>query len=309
MQMPRYVDLPDHNFRGLRVVQRESSIPEGDEALMAPSLGEYYHAIAGDMAIYRQSNRLLAEAADLKPGMTVVDLGCGSGLTSLAALEAVPDGLKLILIDSSPAMIAAARQVLGDRAAAYHVADATAVADLVPDKVDRVLCNLSLWYFQNPEGVLRSLRRVIKPVGRLCFSLLGTYFNAGGSVVSPHWALLRVLADRGAVPRALPDVERLPNQRSIEGTLQGTGFKPFAFAIDEIDAPADELANWLRLYPIADGATRAEAVERSLALLEGARAELELWNPRWRVVRFQAQPSVNPEEILMERFGGRLPGR
>ncbi|HYF93507.1 MAG TPA: class I SAM-dependent methyltransferase [Symbiobacteriaceae bacterium] len=269
---------------------------------MARILGQYYHAIAAGMAIYRQSNERLVAGADLRSGMTVVDLGCGSGLTSLAALAAVPEGLKLILIDSRRSMIESAIQHVGARAAAYHVADASEVSALVTEKVDRVLCNLSFWYFKEPEAVLRELRKVIKPAGRLCFSLLGTYFNVGGTVVSPHWALLRVLADRGALPRALPDVDRLPNQRSIEGTLQGAGFKPLSFHMDEVDAPDEELANWLRLYPIADGATRAEAVERSLALLEGARAEMAAFRPRWRVVRFEAQPQINPEEVLLAKF-------
>ncbi|HWI63204.1 MAG TPA: class I SAM-dependent methyltransferase [Symbiobacteriaceae bacterium] len=269
------------------------------------NLGEYYHAIAGEMAIYRQSNRHLVAGADLQPGMTVVDLACGSGLTSLAALEAVPEGLTLICIDSSRSMVEAARANLGDRVAAYHVADAAAVADLIPSKVDRVLCNLAFWYFKDTDEVLRQLRKVIKPTGRLCFSLLGSYFNTGGDVVSPYWALMRVLTDRGALPRALPDVDRLPNQRSIEGTLLGAGFKPFSFAMDEIEAPPEELANWLRLYPIADGATRAEAAERSLALLEGARAEIAAWKPRWRTVRFQAQPQISPEEVLLAKFGGK----
>jgi SAM-dependent methyltransferase len=274
---------------------------------MAPGLGSYYHAIAEQMAIYRESNRRLAEAAELRPGMRVVDLACGSGLTSLAALDAVPAGLDLTLIDSSQSMIDEARRNLEARgvSATYHVADAAAICQLVTEKVDRVLCNLSLWYFAKPEDVLRELRKVIKPAGRLCFSLLGSYFNVGGEVVSPYWALVKVLAERGVLPRALPDVDRLPNQRSIEGTLAGAGFKPLSFALDEIDAPDEELANWLRLYPIANGATRAEAVEKSLALLETARDEIAQWKPHWRTVRFQAQPQINPEEILMAKFAGK----
>lgn len=274
---------------------------------MASSIGSYYHAIAGQMAIYRESNRRLAAAADLKPGMQVVDLACGSGLTSLAALDVVPAGLQLTLIDSSQAMIDEARRNLEAWGvqATYHVADANNVGQLVTEKVDRVLCNLSLWYFAKPEDVLRELRKVIKPVGRLCFSLLGSYFNVGGEVVSPYWALVKVLADRGVLPRALPDVDRLPNQRSIEGTLLGAGFKPLSFALDEIEAPDEELADWLRLYPIADGATRAEAVEKSLALLASARDEIAAWKPRWRTVRFEAQPQINPEEVLLAKFAGK----
>jgi SAM-dependent methyltransferase len=275
---------------------------------MSQTWGDYYNDIASQMALFRQSNQSLVAAAELQPGMRVIDLGCGSGLTSLAALEAVPEGLELILVDSSPSMVEAARRRVGARASAYHVADAADLAPLVAGKVDRVLCNLALWYFKDPEAVLRQLRKVIKPTGRLCFSLLGTFFNAGGDVVSPHWAFLKVLAERGLIARALPAVDRLPNQRSIEGTLQGAGFKPFFYKCDEIAAGPEELEQWLRLYPVADGATRAEAAAHSLAWLADTADAVAAYAPRWRTVVFQAQPAVSPEEILMERFGGKLPG-
>lgn len=276
---------------------------------MTQTWGEYYQAIASQMALYRQSNRRLAELADLRPGMAVLDLACGSGLTSLAALNEVPEGLRLYLADSSPAMIAEAKRQVGDRAAAYHVADAVEIAGFVPEKLDRVLCNLSLWYFSKPEAVLEQCRKLLKPTGRLCFSLLGTYFNTGGGVVSPQWAYVRELHERGELPRALPEVERLPNQRSIEGTLNGVRFKPFHYSMQEIETtapetePGGELHNWLRLYPALGGETREEAVARSLAPLPDLAEAIAAWRPRWRVVHFMAQPAISPEEALQLKFG------
>lgn len=276
---------------------------------MTDSWGTYYHSIASRMALFQESNRALVAAADLRPGMTVVDLACGSGLTSLAALEAVPEGLRLILIDSSASMIEAARALLGDRVAEYHVADAASVASLVPEKVDRVLCNLSLWYFGSPEGVVREVRKVLKPTGHMAFTLSGTYFNTGGGVVSPQWALMRVLADQGLIARALPEVERLPNQRSIEGTLQGAGMKPFFFQVVEVPLvnPVEELRDWVRLYPILEGQSRAEAVQRTLEALPAE--AVEQFDPKWRAVIFMAQPQLTAEEALRMKFGDRLTGR
>lgn len=276
--------------------------------------GEYYHEVAGAMPLFRQSNRNLVAAAGLQPGMRVLDLASGSGLTALAALEAVPEGLELILLDASPSMIEAARANVGNRAQAFHVADAAVAPALVDGKVDRVLCNLSLWYFKEPETVLRELRQVLKPTGRLCFTLLGTWFNTGGGVVSPQWAFLRHLHDQGLLSRNVPDIERLPNQRSIEGTLQGAGFKPFFYQMDGIDAPepetepGGELYNLMRLYPALEGPTRAEAAERTHEALTEAAGSIAAWQPLWRTVTFMAQPSISPEEILLTRLGGRLPG-
>ncbi len=275
--------------------------------------GAFYHSIAEHMEIYRQSNRRLAQLADLRPGMAVLDLGCGSGLTSLAALEQVPEGLRLYLLDKSPSMVNEARRNVGERAEAYYTADALEAAEQMPEKLDRVLCNLAFWYFSDPEEVLRRLRRALKPTGRLCFTLFGTYFNTGGGVVSPEWALIKVLHDEGMLPRALPEVERLPNQRSIEGTLQGAGFKPFHFEVQEIapqradTEPGGELYNLLRLYPLLHGESRQEAAERSVAVLPRLAERLAAMQPRWRVVHFMAQPQISPEEVIMAKFGKDLP--
>ncbi|MFZ5817656.1 MAG: class I SAM-dependent methyltransferase [Bacillota bacterium] len=273
--------------------------------------GQYYHEIASQMALYRESNRRLCQLAELRPGMTVVDLGCGSGLTSLAALEQVPEGLRLILIDSSPSMVEEARRRLGDRAEAIHLADAAEGAALLTEKVDRVLCNMALWTFPNPEGVLTAWRERIKPAGRLCFNLFGTYFNTGGDVVSPQYALIQELHRRGELSRGLPAVDRLPNQRSIEGTLTGARYKPFHFELQEIEPavpetePGGELYNLMRLTPALPGSDHQEAVSRTLAALPELAEAIAAQKPRWRVVHFMAQPSVSPEEILLARFGGK----
>lgn len=277
--------------------------------------GQYYHQIASQMALYRESNRRLCELAELRPGMTVVDLAAGTGLTSLAALEQVPEGLNLIAVDASPSMLDEARRNLGDRVQAYHVADAAEGAGLIETKVDRLLCNMSLWTFPNPEGVLASWREKIKPTGRLCFNLFGTYFNAGGDVVSPQYALIQELHRRGELSRGLPQVDRLPNQRSIEGTLGSARYKPFSFELQEIESAqpeteaAGELYNLMRLTPALPGRDHHEAVARTLALLPELGEAIAAAKPRWRVAHFMAQPSISPEEMLMARFGDRLPPR
>jgi len=278
------------------------------------SWGEYYHAIASQMALYRESNRRLCELAELRPGMTVVDLGAGSGLTSLAALEQVPEGLRLILIDTSPTMMDEARRHLGDRAEAYHVADAAAGAELVSEKVDRVLCNMALWSFGEPEGVLRAWRTKIKPTGRFCFNFSGTYFNTRRDWVTPQYVLIQELHRRGALSRGLPQVDRLPNQRSIEGTLKAVGYKPFQFEAQEIASalpdtePGGELYNLMRLTPVLPGQDHRDAAARSLAALPEVAEALAETEARWLVAHFAAQPSLTPEELLMQKFGGRLPG-
>lgn len=275
--------------------------------------GEYVHEVTAQMALYRESVRRLCELADLRPGMTVVDLGAGTGLTSLAALGLVPDGLELTVVEPNSALLAAARSRLGDRVLAYHSADPVSAASLVPGKVDRVLCNLALLSFRDPEGVLRAWRGRIKPAGRLCFSLSGTWFNALRDQVTPQYVMLRELHRQGLLSRGVPPVERLPNQRSIEGTLRDAGFKPIHYAVQEIASPlpetepGGELYNLMRLNPALPGRDHGEAVRRTLAALPGVAGAIAAAGARWRVVHFAAQPALTPDEVLQERLGDRLP--
>lgn len=275
--------------------------------------GEYYHEIASGMALYRETNRRLAELAGLKPGMSVVDLACGSGLTALAALQEAPEGLRLYLVDQSPSMIEAARQRLGDRVTAYILADAAEAPAQIPEQVDRVLCNMSFWYFPSPEAVLKAWRPAILPLGRLCFNLSGTYFNTGGGVVTPQWAFQRELHLRGLAARDINDPERQPNQRALEATLLTNAFKPFHFEVQEVAAnapetePGGELYNLLRLFPAVQATERQAAVQQSLAAARELAGAIEAWQPRWRAAHFMAQPAMSPEEAIQLKFGGKLP--
>lgn len=259
--------------------------------------GEYYRQLAGSMALYRESNRRMVELAGLRPGMRVLDLAAGAGLTSEAALAAVPEGLELHLVDSDESMLAEARVRLGDRVAGYHLADAASVGDLFAGAplFDRVLCNLSFFSFRDPEGVLRALRDLVKPVGQLLFSLQNSTFNPGLEVVSPYWALQAALAERGELPRAPQSPDRMPNQRSIEGTLQAAGWKPVQFTVQELGDDPAELHGQLQLYPLPLAERFHTAVARSIDRAEALKGSL---GGEWRVAHFQAQPAADPLKAL-----------
>ncbi len=52
---------------------------------------------------------------ELRGDETVLDAGCGSGRVTAMLIERLPQG-KVIAVDSSPAMVAKAREAIGDRA-------------------------------------------------------------------------------------------------------------------------------------------------------------------------------------------------
>ena len=103
-------------------------------------------------------------AAGAQP-LTVLDLACGDGHL-LALLHASrPDArLALIGVDLSAGELDAARTLLGDRWALYRCK--AQQLPLARGSVDVVFSHLALMLMDNADGVVREVRRVLKPGGR-----------------------------------------------------------------------------------------------------------------------------------------------
>lgn len=117
----------------------------------------------------------MVAALDPQPGETILELAAGTGDTGfLAASRVGPDG-KVICSDFVEAMVDGARE----RGAAqgldnvdYRVLDAESI-DLPDDSIDGILCRWGLMLMPNPDVALKESARVLKPGGRLSFSVWG----------------------------------------------------------------------------------------------------------------------------------------
>jgi len=102
-------------------------------------------------------------AAELKPGMTVADIGAGSGFMSEGLLGR---GLQVIAVDQSPAMLAEMRQRLGEEGITYREGEAEHLP-IAEGMVDRVFANMYLHHTERPAAAIAELTRILKPGGRL----------------------------------------------------------------------------------------------------------------------------------------------
>src|SRR5689334_14674059 len=113
----------------------------------------------------------LLRAAHIAPGMHVLDIATGTGLSAEAALAAVGPTGQGMDADVSPAMAEKGRERLGKTPnASVSVGDGQALS-FADCSFDAVLCNLGLMFFPEPVRGLSEFRRVLRPGGHVAVSV------------------------------------------------------------------------------------------------------------------------------------------
>jgi ubiquinone/menaquinone biosynthesis C-methylase UbiE len=125
---------------------------------------DYLDTFAG---LTSQSTPILIEAAEIRPGSHVLDLGSGPGHVAkmLAQAEAVVTG-----VDFSPQMVKTAQSHYP------HIKFREANAEELPfddGAFDAVVSNYVVHHLARPEVVFREISRVLKPGGRFAFVVWG----------------------------------------------------------------------------------------------------------------------------------------
>ena len=109
----------------------------------------------------------------LKPGMKVLELGCGNGALWLENLSHIPSEISILLSDSSEGMV---REVQHKLSEDQRFSFQTIEMDHIPypdQSFDLVIANHVLFYSNDLDQTLREIRRVLKPEGTLAASTYG----------------------------------------------------------------------------------------------------------------------------------------
>ncbi|MFF0156704.1 class I SAM-dependent methyltransferase [Streptomyces sp. NPDC005263] len=146
---------------------------------------------------------LLVEAVSVEPGERVLDVGCGTGGTTLTVAERLGPSGGCVGIDISEPMIAAARRRAeqADVPVSFVRADAQEHA-FEPATFDAVMSRFGVMFFEDPVRAFSNLRRAATDEGRLRF------ITWRGPAENPFMTT----AERAAAP-FLPD---LPARRPDE---------------------------------------------------------------------------------------------
>ena len=202
---------------------------------------------------------LLARAG-FQPGETVIDLGCGGAATTLAIARSVAPSGKVIGVDISPDLVAAAQQRAaqdGTTNIDFTCADASTVK--LPDgPYDRLFSRFGSMFFEDPFAAFQNLHGLLRMGGRVDLAVWG-----------PPRANLWMMEMMGVVKKHVevpPAVPRAPGPFAFEDLdYLGDILKRGGFA--DVDVVAYE-----SLQPVGGvGATPEQAADFASAAMATGR--------------------------------------
>ena len=193
-----------------------------------------YQQFTEKTTMYQDLSRAMISLAEIDPGMRLLDLGCGTGITSQIALEALGENGHIYALDLSAAMLDYARQRLPVDRVTLIQADAADLEREVNEPVDRVLCNSVFWQLRHKPPVMAALHNVLKSDGLFIFNAPETYFIMDRI---PYSSKVSVLFKQLAAERHGVGTQDL---RTIEVFLKNHGFDLVTTKIVEQHHPAEE---------------------------------------------------------------------
>lgn len=122
------------------------------------------------------ATEMMLDLAEVRTGSRVLDVAAGTGDQTLMAAQRVGSTGYVLATDVSTSMLklaADAAREAGLTNVEMRVMDAENI-DLDADSFDAVICQLGLFLFPDPPNVLRAMRRVVRPGGKIAALVFST---------------------------------------------------------------------------------------------------------------------------------------
>jgi ubiquinone/menaquinone biosynthesis C-methylase UbiE len=243
------------------------------------SLQQRAYERAGTQIVMQRQFMRVAEALDLKPGVRLLDLGCGAGLF-LSWLAREIEG-KYYGIDLSPNSAYSAKQL------SSQLKIAVGDAEVLPYKnesFDRISCNGAAHHLLDLYSALSEMFRILAPGGIL------TLYEPTSTTLTNAVRNAFFGFDKYESPADLAHKEEFTSQ-SVKNTLLEVGFK------DILASQHDFLAYPLSGMYIDLPLSRSASAMKLLTSLERQLCRLPLLKPvinllSWRLLVVAVKPKV-----------------
>lgn len=172
------------------------------------------------------------DALGAVPGQRIVDLGCGSGSSTLALSRLVGPGGRVTAVDVSPDLVARARERLAG-CGNVDLIEADAETHAFPPGHDALFSRFGAMFFDNPPAAFANLHRALAPGAK-------SVFVAWQKPAQNPWASLpmRFVTERmAAVPSSPgPGPFAWADRDVFRPLLEGAGFRDVSEATYEFEA-------------------------------------------------------------------------
>jgi SAM-dependent methyltransferase len=198
------------------------------------------------------------DVAAAQPGEQVLDIGCGTGPTSLRLAQAVGAQGAVLGVDVSQALIdEARRRAAGVANLQFLLADAS--AHRFEPRFDLAFSRFGVMFFADPVAAFAHLRGALKPGGRLVFVCWRTFKENSWAFVPfmaavPHIPPVERPAPEAPGPFAFGDGER------VQRILKSAGFSDVVVKPFDTDMPGSATVDEAVAF-----ATEVGPVSRALA--------------------------------------------
>lgn len=212
----------------------------------------------------------LIDYARIGPGMTVIDIGCGTGAATRAAAKRVGPSGKVLGTDINPGMVEVARAQPPVEGAVIEWTEAGANSLPGPDAAaDRAIASQVFQFVPDRVGALAESFRVVKPGGLLAFTVWrpleeNPYFNALIPELGRHLGEEVAAGLRAAFQWSDPE--------AIRSGVTGAGYEGFELREFEHSSQLPELHSFIPFMlgatPVGPGFAAASPEARE-ALIQG----------------------------------------
>jgi SAM-dependent methyltransferase len=195
---------------------------------------EYWNTVAGPRwvglggAVERRVQRvndLLLARAGARAGESVLEIGCGTGAATVPFAEAVGERGRVVGVDISEPMLAAARQRIAESGldnVTLLQADAQ-VHRFEAGYFDLITSRFGVMFFADPAAAFSNLLPAARPDGRLCF-VCWAPLEENRHWLIPYEVALRHLGPPAPTPPHMPGPLAFSDPGYVRSILDSAGF-------------------------------------------------------------------------------------